>query len=66
MKEKNVATLPTNAIDALEACNEGLFPNVGKLLAILATLTVTTATSEYSFSTMLRLKTYPRSTMGEQ
>ena len=33
-KKENIATLPTNAIDALEACNAGLSPNVRKLLAI--------------------------------
>ena len=35
-------------------------------VTIFATLPVTTASSERSFSTMRRLKTYLRSTMGEQ
>ena len=41
-------------------------PNLRKLLTIFATLPVTTASSERSFSAMRRLRTYLRSTMGEQ
>ena len=45
-KKQDIATLPINATDASEACNVHLFPNVRKLLTILATLPVTTTTSE--------------------
>jgi len=55
--------LPSTALDTLEACNANYYPNVHKLLTILATLPVTTATAERSFSTLRRLKTYLRSTM---
>ena len=65
-KYKDVSTLPANAVEALRACNVDVFPNVRKLLIILATLPVTSATSERSFSTLRRLKTYLRKTMGEE
>ena len=65
MKKQDIATLPSNAIVALEACNAHLFPNVWKLLTILATLPVSTAAFERSFGTMQSLKTYLSSTMGE-
>lgn len=65
-KEDNVSILPANAIDALHECNADVYPNVRKLLVILSTLPVTTATSERTFSTLRRLKTYLRETMGEE
>ena len=44
-----------------------MYPNIQKLLKIFATLPVTTATAERSFSTLRRLKTYLRTTMtGER
>jgi histone deacetylase complex regulatory component SIN3 len=49
---------PKNALDALQECNETIFPSTFKLLQILTTLPVTTASSERSFSTLKRLKTY--------
>ena len=54
--------LSVHAIQALEFCDAGVYPN----LRIFATLPVTTASSERSFSAMRRLKTYLKSTMGEQ
>ncbi|XP_008189956.1 52 kDa repressor of the inhibitor of the protein kinase-like [Acyrthosiphon pisum] len=56
---------PKNALDALQECNETIFPSTFKLLQILATLPVTTASSERSFSTLKRLKTYLRNTTCE-
>ena len=66
MEETQYCHSSKNAIDALEACNASLFPNVWKLLTILATLPVTTATSERSFGIMRPVKTYLRLTIGEQ
>jgi hypothetical protein len=57
--------LPTNAISTLPHFNELIFPNIRTLLQIMATLPVSTATAERSFSTLRRLKTYTRSTMGK-
>lgn len=43
-----------------------MLPNIKVLLHILCVLPVTTATVERSFSTLKRIKTYLRSTMGEE
>ena len=58
--------LSVHAIQALQFCEADVYTNLRKLLTIFATLPVTTASSERCFSTMRRLKTYLRSTMGEQ
>ena len=57
--------MPKSAIDSVAACNESLYPNVAVLLQVLATLPVTTATAQRSFSTLKRLKTYLRSSMAD-
>uniref|UniRef100_L7LXZ9 Putative 52 kDa repressor of the inhibitor of the protein n=1 Tax=Rhipicephalus pulchellus TaxID=72859 RepID=L7LXZ9_RHIPC len=51
-------------LEAPESCPAGIFPVIRKLLQIMATLPVTTSTSERSFSTLRRLKTYLRNTTG--
>ena len=60
------ADLPATALDALEQCNPHFYPNIHRLLTILATLPITTASAERSFSTLRRLKTYLRSTMSSE
>jgi len=42
-----------------------LFPQIRILLQLFLTLPLTSATAERSFSTMRRLKSYLRSTMGQ-
>lgn len=59
-------SIPKNAITALSSCPEVLFPNIHKILRIIVTLPVSTASAERSFSTLRRLKTYLRSTMSEE
>jgi hypothetical protein len=56
---------PTNAIDAYVQCNGTFFPNIKILLQIYATLPVTVATGERSFSTLKLTKSYLRNTMSE-
>ena len=56
---------PKNAREALAACNQTTFPVIHSVLHILVTLPVTTASSERSFSTLRRLKTYLRNTTSE-
>jgi hypothetical protein len=51
---------PKTAIEALAVCNKDIMPNIYKLLEILAVLPVSTCTSERSFSTLRRLKSYLR------
>jgi hypothetical protein len=55
---------PSSAIDAFGLCSGDTLPCIKKLLQIMATLPVTSCSSERSFSTLRRLKTYLRSTMG--
>lgn len=56
---------PTSAIESLSVCSPEFFPNIRKLLLILATLPVTTATPERTFSTLRLLKSHLRTNMGE-
>ena len=65
-KTEDVSTVPSSAIEALCAYHAGIYPNVYTLLTVLGTLPVSTATSERSFSTMTRLKTYLRSSIGNE
>jgi hypothetical protein len=58
--------LPANAIDALPFCSEDFFPNIRILLTITATIPVTTATAERTFSSLKLIKTYLRTTMGQE
>ncbi|KAJ4432415.1 hypothetical protein ANN_21034 [Periplaneta americana] len=48
------------------ACEYDFYPHVKELLKILLTLPVSTSTSERSFSTLKRLKSYLRNTMGNE
>jgi len=56
---------PKNSLEALRLCKQELFPNIHRLLLILCTLPVSTATPERTFSCLKRLKSYQRSTMTE-
>ncbi|KAL4090793.1 hypothetical protein QTP88_025568 [Uroleucon formosanum] len=51
---------PNTANEGLENCNILLFPNIWKLLQVLATIPMSTATPERTFSSLKRLKTYLR------
>lgn len=54
-----------SAIDKYYQCESQMYPIVSKLLQILITLPVTTASGERTFSTLRRLKTYLRNTTGQ-
>lgn len=56
---------PATALEALMNCDKTIFPNIRQLLKILAVLPVSTSTTEISFSTLRRLKTYLRSNTSE-
>jgi len=56
---------PESTIDALRYCTNVL-PNVKLLLQLFATLPVTSATPERTFSTLKLSKNYLRSTMNEE
>ncbi|KAJ8877726.1 hypothetical protein PR048_022181 [Dryococelus australis] len=63
---KKGSDVTRSAIRLLNDCNKDIYPNVNIALKIFVTLPVSTATPERSFSTLLRLKTYLRSTMGHE
>jgi len=46
------SNIPKNAMEAIVLCNRQVYPNVFKLLQIFATLPVSTASSERSFSNL--------------
>ena len=60
-----LSNLPRNAMDALAICDKVIYPNVFRLLQLLATLPVSSASNERSFSTLKRIKTYLRNSVGE-
>ena len=58
--------VPTSAVAALDKCDTAAFPNVSKLLQILAVLPISTAEAERVFSKVTRTLTSIRSTMLEE
>jgi len=58
---------PDSVVEALRVAAElGTYPSISILLQIFATLPVTTATGERSFSALKYIKNYLLSTMGEE
>ena len=57
----NASERPTDVLGCIKSCCLDAFPNIFTLLHTFLTLPVTTCTSERSFSTLRRLKTYLRS-----
>uniref|UniRef100_A0A2S2NV27 Repressor of the inhibitor of the protein kinase n=1 Tax=Schizaphis graminum TaxID=13262 RepID=A0A2S2NV27_SCHGA len=64
-KEKPEDELPFTVLDTIFLPLMDFYPNIKRLLLIFATIPVTTCISERSFSSLKRIKTYLRSTMGE-
>lgn len=56
---------PKNFIDSLNACNQSFYANVYNMLKHCATIPITIATPERTFSTLKRVKTYLRNSMKE-
>ena len=59
------ADRPKSAMDTLDKCTKDFYPIMNIIIAILATLPVSTATPERTFSTLRRLKTYLRNSTTE-
>ncbi|KAL4084920.1 hypothetical protein QTP88_027787 [Uroleucon formosanum] len=57
---------PHIAVEALNYCNPKLFANIHFLLKVLATLPVSTATLERTFSTLKHVKTFLRNSTGQE
>ena len=62
----NKSSCPNSVASTLKAISFDSFANIKVALRILATLPVTSCECERSFSVMLRLKNYTRSTMVEE
>ncbi|KAK3916625.1 52 kDa repressor of the inhibitor of the protein kinase [Frankliniella fusca] len=58
--------IPKSCAETLEVCDETLYPNIRALTVILQALPSSVATSERSFSTLRRIKTWLRSTMNTE
>ncbi|KAE9542310.1 hypothetical protein AGLY_003437 [Aphis glycines] len=61
----NNGRIPETALEVLDVCDVDMFPAIHTLIHILATLPVSVATAESSFSTLRRLKTWLRTRMVE-
>ena len=55
--------LPDTIIDVFKECDADIYPRINTLLQILATLPVTNASAERSFSSLRLLETWLRTTM---
>lgn len=64
-KWEDVTKRPETATETLKDCDKQFFPNIYVLLQIFGTIPVTTSTAERSFSSLRRIKTYLRNTMGQ-
>ena len=65
MEQHSKACLPTSPSQALPHATS-LYPDIRVLLLVLLTLPITSCSSERSFSTLKRIKTYLRSTWGNE
>lgn len=61
----SISPTPKSSLECLDMCDKNLYPNIYTLLQILATIPVSTATPERSFSSLRRLKNYLRNTTSE-
>ena len=60
-----INAVPCNISATLKSVKPDLFPNIYYLLGILAVLPVTSCEAEHCISSLRHLKTYLRSTMGQ-
>lgn len=63
---KRQQNVPDCALDAYKQCDIVIFPMIKCILQLLCTLPVSVASGERSFSALNRLKTWLRSTMGQE
>lgn len=63
--QKDSSIISKHAIDVLQNCDEEVFPLINKILKLLITLPISNSSSERTFSSLRRLKTWLRSRMSE-
>ncbi|XP_029341950.1 zinc finger MYM-type protein 1-like [Acyrthosiphon pisum] len=64
-KQQPINERPCTALESYMQCDEDMFPTIRTLMQVLATLPVSVASAERSFSTLRRVKTWLRSRMTE-
>eukprot|EP00117_Sycon_ciliatum_P001476 scpid93658/ scgid7126/ 52 kDa repressor of the inhibitor of the protein kinase; 58 kDa interferon-induced protein kinase-interacting protein; Death-associated protein 4; THAP domain-containing protein 0 len=64
--QSDAASRPDSPSAALQVCDVDVYPNIHCLLRIACTLPVTSAENERCHSSLKRLKTYLRTTMGTE
>ncbi|XP_043204789.1 zinc finger MYM-type protein 1-like [Amphibalanus amphitrite] len=65
-KDSEEEDAPSTVLQSIARCPREHFPTIWRLFEIAAVLPVTSAEAERSFSTVRQLKSYLRSTMGEE
>lgn len=65
MKWKSNKNLPYNIQDVYRRCDKNFFPNIHSILTVFMTVPVSSCCCERSFSALRRLKTWLRSTTGQ-
>lgn len=65
-KNADQTSMEREAIEVLAKCDAAFYPHIHTLLKLLASLPVSTASVERSFSTLKRVKTYLRNKMGNE
>ena len=65
-KTEPASSRPRTVLTTLPECSVNYYPNIRILMQIFVVLPVSVAECEPSFSTLKRLKTYLRSTMGQE
>lgn len=63
-KEENIGLL--SALDILSKCNEQIYPCIHFFIKVLVTLPISIATAERTFSCLRLLKSWLRSSMGQE
>ena len=64
--KRKIATYPASVENTISSMPIGIFPNIHRMLILLGVSAVTTCSCERSISVQRRLKTYLRSTMGQE
>ncbi|KAJ8893817.1 hypothetical protein PR048_006418 [Dryococelus australis] len=57
-RDVNTKEIPETMLEVLDDCGADVFPTILVLLQILCTIPVSVATTEHSFSTLLRVKSW--------
>ncbi|KAJ8887836.1 hypothetical protein PR048_014054 [Dryococelus australis] len=63
---KNKEKLPYSVLETLEKLRHDMYASIHKLVRIMAKLSVSAATAERIFSTLGRLKTWRRASIGKE